>query len=335
MAYPPYAPVARSRRRRRIVLLIIIAVVVAVIALAVRYRTDERVSLDYLAMAQEVAEDEEAIAASLGDLFLEIGDLERPDILERIDALSTESVTLVAKVEAAQVAGPVTEAHGFLLVAVESWNEGLVAMDEAIAQILDEEGEGRTGDSMLAEVFDDLSVGDRAYVGFQRTVAGIDQGLVTREYPAVFYTGGENVALFDAVAVADRLRLIRKLDEAHDVSVTVSTEPEPLGTQNGVPVVPDSESFVVSAVVTNEGNLPEELVQVRLTLTAGGEARPSIERNELIPALGPGEATTRTFDQIDLVPGILYELRVTATIAEDKAIANNEWKLVFIRNSAE
>jgi len=25
----------------------------------------------------------------------------------------------------------------------------------------------------------------------------------------------------------------------------------------------------------------------------------------------------------------------TATIAEDKAIANNEWKLVFIRNSAE
>ena len=39
--------------------------------------------------------------------------------------LSTESVTLVTRVESAEVAGPVTEAHGFLLVAVESWNEGL------------------------------------------------------------------------------------------------------------------------------------------------------------------------------------------------------------------
>jgi hypothetical protein len=335
MAYPPYAPVARSRRRRRVALFITIAIVIAMVALAVRYRTDERVSLDYLAMAQEVAEDERAMAASLGDLFLEIGDLERPDILARIDALSTESAALVARVEAAEVAGPVTVAHGFFLVAVGSWNEGLVAMDEAITQILDEEGEGRTGDSMLAQVFDDLSVGDRAYAGFQRTVAGIDPGLVNREYPSVAYTGGENVALFDAVAVADRLRLIRKLDEAHDVSVTVSTDPEPLGSQNDVPVVPDSDTFLVSAVITNEGNLPEELIQVRLTLTAGGEARPSIERNELIPVLGPGEATTRTFDQIDLVPGTLYELRVTATIAEDNAIANNEWKLIFIRNSAE
>jgi hypothetical protein len=335
MAYPPYAPVARSRRRRRIALFITIAVVIAVIALAVRYRTDERVSLDYLAMAQEVAEDQEAMAASLGDLFTEIGDLERPDILERIEALSTDSVALVERVGAAEVAGPVTEAHGFLLVAVESWNEGLVEMDEAIIQILDEDGEGRTGESMLAAVFDDLSVGDRAYAGFQRTVAEIDPALVTREYPAVFYTGGENVALFDAVAVAERLRLIRKLEEAHDVSVTVSTEPEPLGTQNGVPVVPDTEDFVVSAVVTNEGNLPEELIQVRLTLAAGDEVRPSIERNELIPVLGPGEATTRTFDQIELVPGTLYELRVTVTIAEDKAIENNEWKLVFVRNSSE
>jgi hypothetical protein len=335
MAYPPHAPVARSRRRRRIALFITVAVVIAVIALAVRYRTDERVSLDYLAMAQEVAVDEESIAASLGDLFLEIGDLERPDILERIDALSTESVTLLARVESTEIAAPVTEAHGFLLVAVESWNEGLVAMDEAIIQILDEEGEGRTGDSMLAEVFDDLGVGDRAYAGFQRAVADIDPDLVTREYPFVAYVGGENVALFDAVAVADRLRLIRKLEEAHDVSVTATTDPAPLGSQNDVPVVPESDSFVVSAVVTNEGNLPEELIQVRMTLTAGGEVRPSIERNELIPVLGPGEATTRTFEQIDLEPGTLYELRVTATIAEDSAIANNEWKLVFIRNSAE
>ena len=63
---------------------------------------------------------------------------------------------------------------------------------------------------------------------------------------------------------------------------------------------------------------------------SGGPVRGLLDYYRLRPA-----EMLVAHDEIDLEPGTLYELRVTATIAEDSAIANNEWKLVFIRNSAE
>ena len=195
-------------------------------------------------------------------------------------------------------------------------------MDEAITQILDEEGEGRTGDSMLAEVFDDLSVGDRAYVGFQRTVAGIDPDLVTREYPV---GGLHRRRERGVVRRGCRRRPACGLSASSTRPTTSRSRCRPIRSRWARRTA--SRSFPTATrswcrpLSPTRAICPRNSIQVRLTLTAGGEVRPSIERNELIPVLGPGEATTRTFDQIDLVPGTLYELRVTATIAEDKAIA--------------
>jgi hypothetical protein len=161
----------------------------------------------------------------------------------------------------------------------------------------------------------------------------MDPELVTLEYPVFGYTESPRDEVYDAVTVAGRMRVILKLEVNHDVAVTATTEPEPLGESNGFPVVPDSESFGVQAVVTNTGNLAEESILVQLFLDPRNQEEPTVDIQTLVPFLDAGEAKTVVFEDLPLVAGSLYELRVSATIdREDGSTDDNVWELVFYRN---
>ncbi len=154
---------------------------------------------------------------------------------------------------------------------------------------------------------------------------------MTREYPDFGYAAGERAELYDVNVVSTRLRSTIELEENLDVSVRATTDPQPLGTENGVRVVPDSETFSVQVVVTNEGNVLSELITVGLELFAAGSDDPQ-QRSEIIATLDPGAATTVNFADLILEPGVAYELRVAADVADDDVPDNNTWELIFIRN---
>jgi hypothetical protein len=333
MAYPPLAASRRPRRRRAtFVILVLLGLAVAVIFLAVRYRTERRDSVDYLAAAKEVSDRHANLAGSLAELFTNLGEMERPDILERLTDLSDESATTRVLLASETVTAAVGEANGFFLVALTSWDRALDALDDAVVEVIDGDPDGRAGDAMLAEAFDDLRVGDRAYDLFRDEVRRLDQDLVTWTYADFGYTADDRDVLYDSVVVAGHLRTTLRFVENLDVSIRATTDPEPLGADGGVRIVPDSESFSVQAVVTNEGNVAAELITVTLELAAAGSSSPE-QRSEIVAILEPGEATTVQFADLPLEPGVAYELQVSAVVGDDDAPENNTWGLIFVRNA--
>jgi hypothetical protein len=311
----------------------VIAVVLAVVALAVLYRTDERIAGDYLATAKDVADGEALLAGRLEEVFVGISEIERPELLQRLDSLIEDSSELGTELSEAEVTASTSEANGYLVVATESWTEGLTAVRASVVQILDEPDVAPQGDKMLLDAFTQLQVGDSAYRGFLAALDEIDPELVTLEYPVFGYLAPPRDEVYDAVTVAGRMRVILKLEVNHDVAINATTDPEPLGENNGFPVVPDSEEFSVSAVVTNTGNLPEESILVQLYLDPRSPDEDIVDIQTLVPFLEAGEAKTVTFDDLPVVAGSLYEMRVSATIAdEDGKTDDNVWELVFYRN---
>lgn len=314
------------------IVLVVIAVAVGLFALAVRYRTEERRTTEYLGLAIEIAENESGLAESLRQMLADLGDLERQDLLNQIDSLGAQVSNDVQALADQEVPAAVAEAHGFLTVALMSWQSAVTSMDDAVLLILDTDEVGLSGEAAMTNVFDLLRLGDVAYSGFLEAREALEGDLADEPIPRVAFvaTGSEN--LFDGPTIAERLRNTIKLDGRHDVSVTARTDPMPLGVQNGRPVVPSADSYSVLAVITNEGNLREEGIPVTMTLELSSGAEEGVTRQQLVLSLDPGQATTIEFTDLQLTAGALYDLQVTASITQDADPFNNTFNLSFFRN---
>lgn len=339
MAYPSLAPHRRSfdsrRRRRRIIVSLVVVTAVALIALAVRYRTEERRALDYMAVATEVAQNQAEAADSLTQMLIDLGALERQDIMSRIESLGEQAEDDARLLAAQNVPASVAEANGYLAVALDAWRESLTSLEATVLLILDTEEDELEGNTALTSAFELLRVGDRAFAGFLEAKSRIEGDVAAGPIAEVAYVAEERENLFDGVRIADRLRVTLRFVERHDISVTARTDPAPLGTRNDRPVVPTSETFTVLGVVTNRGNVAEEGIEVTMSLRAGPGDETQITREQLILSLAPGEATTVEFADLTLVPGAFYDLRLTASIAEDADPLNNFFELSFYRNQDE
>ena len=334
MAYSPLAPARSSRRRRRLAIALVLAALFGLIALAVRYRTEERIARDYLAIAKEVTDDQELMAGRLGELLASFGALERQDILERINVLRDDSKARLDELTGAEIVSSVGEAQAFLSVAAMSWVDALDGLDDAIVAILDEPADSPTGESMLARSFELLRVGDRAYEGFESALAALGPDLVTLRYAHVAYATGDNAVVFDAELIANRLRLIGGLAGDHDVAISVRLDPEPVSTLNDIPVVPDSAAFTVEVVVTNEGNLGQEAITVSLELLSRKPGAEPFPVEQFVAFLEPGEAVALRFEDLPTDPGEIHELRVKALIAEDDGFPeDNTLEMLFVRKA--
>ena len=183
MAYPPLGAPRRSRRRIITIILVLIAVTVFAVSVALRTRTERRDSIEYLAAVKTIADQQLGVAGSLADMLANLNELDRPDILERVADLDEEFRGLRNALDEQVVTLAVAEAHGFFLVATDSWGDGLAALDDAIVQIIDEEDDGIAGDRMLEDAFQSLRVGDRAYTSFVGVAAALDESLRSPAFP--------------------------------------------------------------------------------------------------------------------------------------------------------
>jgi hypothetical protein len=191
-------------------------------------------------------------------------------------------------------------------------------------------------DTAGGEALDDalvlLRVGDVAYAEFLARVGDFDSEIARGDFGAIVFVPSDGPVRFEAETMATRLTSTFRLGSQHSISVTAVTEPRPIGERDSVPIVPDSGSFVVQAVIANDGNEMEELISVVLELiTTDGEAEP-VTITQTVASLAPGEAKTCIFDGLVLEGGALYELVVKATPADDAPHDDNAWRMVFYRN---
>ncbi|MCP4305742.1 MAG: hypothetical protein GY926_02250 [bacterium] len=335
MAYSDFAPPRRSRRRRRVVVLIVLLVIVGVLALAVRYRTERRESIDYLATAEEVALLHAEMADQLGTLLQELGQEDRPTVVLRLESLAADAKDSSSRLEELVVTRPVAEAAGLMAVAVSSWSDGIALLDEAIVAILDAEVGDLSADEDLRAAFEMLSLGDRAYEMAVASVAGLDPDIVSMQFPAVTYTTGEYVSLYDAVVIAERLRRLGGLSETRDVALSAVTIPEPVSEGvGGVWAIPFSEELALEVVVSNTGNVVVEKITVIVTLQQVGVAEEVAPLGQLIPSIEPGQSERLLFENLAAETGIVYTIDAEATIeGGGDTTDDNSFNLVFERNA--
>ena len=159
MSYSDFGPHRRSRRRRNVVVLITVLVIVGVLALAVRYRTERRESIDYLSTAEEVALQHAEMADFLGALFHGLGQEDRPAVELRLDTLALDASEARARLDELVVTRPVAETSGLMTVAVTAWGDGVVTLKNAIIAVLDAEENALTADEELRAACEMLRLG--------------------------------------------------------------------------------------------------------------------------------------------------------------------------------
>lgn len=336
MAYSDYRPPRRSRRRRILAAIVVILAIVGVVALAVRYRTERRESIDYLATAESVASRHSEMAGRLGTLLQGLGQEERPEVIQRLETLAAEANEARRTLADAVVTRSVAEVAGRMTVAVEAWDDAIDALDDAIIAVLDAEEGDPSGDDELRAAFELLRLGDRAFVSVLDGAARLDQELVPMEFPVFSYTQGEYAALYDATVIAERLRRLGTLSELSDVSIIGTTVPEPVSEgAGGVHAVPASEDFALEVTVSNTGNVVVERVSVVVVLQRTASAEQIAPLGIVIPAIEPGASETRTFEDLDPEPGAVYTITAVASLEEgvDDATDDNAWSLIFKRNA--
>ena len=335
MAYSDFARPRRSRRRRRVVVFIVLLVIVGVLALAVRYRTERRESIDYLSTAEEVALQHAELADQLGLLLQGLGQEDRPTVVLRLESLAADAKDTSSKLDELVVTRAVAETSGLMSVAVFSWTDGITQLDEAIVAILDAEVGDVSADEDLREAFEMLSLGDRAYEMAAVSVARLDPDIVSMEFPRVTYTAGEYAALYDASVIAERLRRLGGLSETRDVALSAVTIPEPVSEGvGGIWAIPFSEDLALEVVISNTGNVVVEKITVVVTLQQVGVNEEIVPLGQLIPSIEPGESERLLFEKLAAEPGTVYTIAAEATIeGGGDATDDNSFSLVFERNA--
>ena len=335
MAYSDFGPHRRSRRRRNVVVLIIVLLIVGVLALAVRYRTERRESIDYLSAAEEVALQHGAMSDRLGILLEELGKEDRPEVVLRLETLVADARDAASELEGLAVTRPVAEASGLMTVAVEAWSEGIAAVGDALVAVLDAEDGDFSGDEELRSAFELLRLGDLAYGRVVTSVEGLDPEIVPMAFPAVSYTTGDYAGLYDATVVAERLRGRGGLSEMIDVALTAETVPGPVSEgAGGIQTIPASDAFSLEVVVSNTGNVIVERVTVTVTLEQVGVASNIPPLGQLIPAIEPDKSERLVFENLEAQPGVVYNITAVAVVdGGGDETDDNTFNLVFQRNA--
>ncbi len=331
MAMSSMAMHRRTRRRRQFAIFLTLAVIITVVALAVRYRTEERQTADYLALVGEIAGDQLTLSQGFRELLDGVGELARPDIVDRLDVLSARAEDLVDQLRAAVVTRPAAEMNGFISVAAGSWRDGLALLGVGVVAVMDQPDEEIAAPDEFIDALDLLRLGDFAYEAFLEASSRLDPAIVVPQFPAVAFVGGENP--LDVAALASRLRLRLSLAERRDVEVTANTVPEPTGDRNGVALMPFTATFDVTAIVTNSGNVVQEEIEVTLQLNRDGSDDPPFEERRIISSLDPATSVSVEFLGLAIAPGALYTVEVSASIQDDADTENNVWQVVFATNT--
>ena len=332
MAYPTFTPARRSRRRRWIVVLLVAAPLIALLIFAIQYRTEARVVADYLAVTEVSVEIQAQVAADLDATLGTLSSIDRPDLLRRLEQMQTATAEASTTIDTVDVPASAAEAHGYLVVATRSWEDAFDMLDDAVVAVIDDSDPSASED--LADALVLLRVGDVAYAEFLSRVSDFDSGIAEGDFEALAFVPAESSVRFDPLTIETLLATIYRLGSQHNISITALTDPQPIGERNSLPIVPDSENFVVQAVVANEGNEVEEQVSVTLRLITADGSAPPVRITQTVATLEPGEAKTCIFDGLELVGGGLYELVINAATAGDEALDDNAWRMLFYRNEA-
>ncbi len=331
MTYRSYRPNRRSKRRRWLLIVVTLAAVIASVAFLVTRQTDQRGTVEFFAAVDEAAMLHAEASAELESALFGIGGIPRQDLLTRLDRITETAQSADALLEI-EVPNAVATSHGAVSTASASWTAGVVEIERAITSIMDDSISDESSAGMQDGI-DLLRVGDRAYELFLESLEGPYEGVdISLLKPVVYVNPSvQDPLIYDPLTLTIRVSVSYDLAPQHNVAVTGQLNPEPVGDRVGIPLVPYSETVDLTAIVSNTGNDVEPTVLVELEVL-NADTNDRVTLTETIADLVGGGSSSVTFADLDIVPGGLYQLKLTVTITEDSRPDDDLWKITFIRN---
>ena len=185
--------------------------------------------------------------------------------------------------------------------------------------------------ALLEEGLTDLRVGDDSFAGFLEGLGEDYAETLGREFPVVAFVPPGGESLFNADELSRRLVLTPGLTVLENVAVAdLRLDPEPVGEQVGLPVVPFSDTLNAEVTVANRGTVRAVGVLVILELVS--RDAPLVHLEETVGVLEPGALTTVSFPDLAAAPGGLYEIVVTLGVSDDDP-SDDRISFTFIRNA--
>ncbi len=326
-----YQQVRRRRRRRILVALVVLIVIVAVAYAVTRVQSEKQMRREYLDQALAFATSEADLAQQLADMVLRLEQIGRPAMVSTLDDLQEGTAAVARDLEGLdEPPGPLGEGDSYLAIAAVRWRDGISSVRLGLIGLSETAMDADSLD-LLQQGLMDLGVGDSAFAQF---LEGLDEEELTSlglEFPAVAFIPAGGESLFDAEGLAQRLILTPGLTVLENLAVAdLHLDPEPIGEQGGLPIVPVSDSLDVDVTVANRGTVRAVAVTVVLELLTQDA---TVERFEAeIAVLEPGALTTVTFIGLPAEPGKLYEIVVTL-VGEDDDPSDDRISFIFRRNT--
>ena len=335
MAYTQ--PLGRRRKKRRLGFTVVLLVIAGgAIAGIVWLRNEQQRLSDYLDIAREVSTTYDTVASDIHGIVVDIDEMDRPFLVDRLDdavVIATDANATLLAADPPSKAGAV---NGAAEIATQAWTDGLVLMRDAVLVLLDDP-ENLDALDRLNSGFIEFQVGDRAYRRVQRRLVLLGDD-VTLPYPDVRFVPEGEKPLYDAAVMGRRIKeLVVELRTRIDVAVSsVRFDPEPAGDDDGVPVIPFSETFAVQVTISNRGNEPTSNLAVTMLLVRAeeGTAADPLQFDQTILLLEAAESTVLTFSDLELEPGSFYEIIVQVELPEDEEPESNEYRQVIFRNGS-
>ena len=322
----------RRRRRRRILVALVVLIVIAAVAYAVtRLQSERQQRREYLDRALEFAEAEADLAARLADMVLRLERVGRPVMVATLDDLQQGTAEVARDLEALQAPpGDMGPEERYLAIAATRWRDGISRVRLGLIG-LSETAMNEDSRDLLQLGLIDLRVGDTAFAAFLGGLDPEELASLGLEFPAVAFVPAGGETLFDPAGLAERLILSPGLTVLEDLAVAdLRLDPEPVGVQVGLPVIPVSESLNADVTVANRGTVRAVTVRVILELISQDATIETFEQE--IAVLEPGAAATLSFTDLPAEPGKLYEI-VVSLGSEDDDPSNDRISFTFLRNT--
>ena len=331
MPYRPYRSDRRFKRRRWLLIILTTLVVIAAIAYLVSRETEQRSVVEFLAAADQSSDLHAEASANLEGALGSIGVVSKQELADRLSAV-VATATQANDLLDVEVPLAVAEPYGAIRTASRAWVAGVSDLEAVIVRMVN----GDIGDDAVKQLrtaLNLLRVGDLSYGLFFELVQTPIDGAATVTFDLVTYINpdAQDPLLYDPVTLALRIGTSYELAPRHDISITGQFEPEPVGDRVGVPLLPYSDTVSLMAIATNAGNEDETDVEISLELF-DSETGTTQTYTQTIATLPPSGSASVTFADLEMTPGSLYQVTLTATISNDGRPEDNVWMMSVIRN---
>lgn len=247
------------------------------------------------------------------------------------DEVTDQMLGALEKAQTVLAAAPADPSYSVPVAMLEEtlglWHQGVTAVRTQLFAAADDPSLSAPAVRILNALID-VKSGDRLYRSF---VEAMGESAVTQPvspFPTIELAPVQiDLALLSQAAAnaatnpEGRLRL--RADLMFSQIITV---PKMVRNVDDEWVIPATDSLVVKAVVSNNGNTVTQPMEITMILLKGGEQ--VAELKATVPPVAAGQQTTAVFEAVTVEPGALYGLIVDLPLAEGEERADDNRRTI-------